>query len=247
MIITEEQKIESKAFYKEALTILNETGIDFMIGGAFAIFHYTGLYRDTKDLDVFCKAEDYQKILKHFSERQYRIEHTDARWLAKVFKNDYFIDIIFDSPNNICRVDDSWLQHAPIGSLEGIPVKILPAEELVWCKLYVQNRERYDGADVNHIFLKYDGAFNWERLFSKMNKHWHLLLAQLLSFQFVYPADYQRVVPKWLFDELIKRAQSQYELPPSVERICLGPVIDQTQYEADIKLWGYRSYTMKSV
>src|SRR5215217_7903976 len=154
MIVTEEQKKESYAFYKEALQLLNQTGTNYMLGGAFAMFEYTGIYRDTKDLDVFCKSSEYPKILKFFQEKGYRVENYDVRWLAKIYKGEYFIDVIFDTVNNICRVDDTWYERATSCNFCDTPVKLIPAEELIWCKLYVQNRERYDGADVNHIILK---------------------------------------------------------------------------------------------
>jgi hypothetical protein len=246
MIVTEEQRKEAQAFYREALELLKESGANYMLGGAFAMFHYTGIYRDTKDLDVFCKSTEFPKILKYFGDKGYRTELTDVRWLAKVFKGDYFIDIIFDTVNNICRVDDTWYEHSVPAEFAGTPVKMIPAEELIWCKLYVQNRERFDGADVNHIILKWGKKLDWTRVLFRMDQHWHLLLAQILMFQFVYPADYRELIPKWLFDELVSRANMQYDLPPSLEKVCRGPVIDQTQYATDIKDWDYKVSTIKT-
>jgi hypothetical protein len=247
MIITAEQKKEAHAYYREALELLHESGADFMLGGAFATFHYTGVYRDTKDIDVFCKSTEYPKILKHFAEKGYHTELTDVRWLAKVFKGDYFMDVIFDSVNHICTVDDSWYEHAPMGEFDGIPVKMVPAEELIWCKTYVQNRERFDGADINHMFLRYGKQLNWERLMKRLDHHWHLFLAKIINFQFVYPSDYREILPKWVFDELMKRAYEQYDLPSSIERVCRGPLIDNTQYSIDIKEWNYKTVTIKTV
>jgi len=246
MIVTEEQKKEAHAFYREALDLLEESGAQFMLGGAFAMFHYSGIYRDTKDLDVFCKSTEFPKILKFFGEKGYRTELTDVRWLAKVFKGEYFIDIIFDTVNNICRVDETWYERSIACEFVGKQVRMIPPEELIWCKLYVQNRERFDGADINHIMLKYGQKLNWKHLLFRMDQHWHLLLAQILMFQFVYPADYHDIIPKWLFDELINRANEQYEIPASLEKVCRGPVIDQTQYCTDIKEWNYKVSTIKT-
>ena len=247
MIVTEEEKIEAFVFYRESLELLHETGVDFMLGGAFATFHYTGLYRDTKDLDIFCKPADYPHILKFFGARGYKTELTDVRWLAKIFKGEYFIDIIFNSVNNICTVDDSWLDHASKGEFAGAQVKFISAEDLIWCKAFVQNRERYDGADINHVILKYGDKLNWKRLMTRLDPHWHLLLAHLILFQFVYPSDFHERIPRWVFDELMDRAHGQYELPSAVERVCRGPVIDNTQYSVDVKEWNYKSYTIKTV
>ncbi len=244
MITTEEQKEEARAFYAEALNLLHGSGADFMLGGAFATFKYTGIYRDTKDLDVFCKSVDYPKILKHFEQHGYKVSVHDVRWIAKVFKGEYFIDLIFDSVNNICTVDETWYEHATEGEFAGVNVKFIPAEELIWCKTYVQNRERFDGADVNHVMLKYGKQLDWKRLLHRLDRHWHLLLAELLVFQFVYPTDYQEIIPKWLFDELMQRAHMQYELPGAVVKVCRGPMIDNTQYAVDIREWDYKSYTI---
>jgi predicted nucleotidyltransferase len=247
MIVTEEQRKEAHAFYKEALELLEESGAEFMLGGAFCMFEYTGIYRDTKDLDIFCKPSEFPKILKFFGDKGYQTELTDVRWLAKVFKGEYFIDIIFDTVNNICRVDDTWLQHAPEMEFVGCKVKMLPAEELIFCKLYVQNRERFDGADVNHVLLKQGKNLDWKRLMRRMDPHWHILLAQLIMFQFVYPSDFHDIIPRWVFDELMKRAQEQYDIPSAVEKVCRGPIIDQTQYQVDIKDWDYKVVTIKTV
>ncbi len=247
MIFTEEQKKEAHAFYQEALIGLRESGAEFLLGGAFALFHHTGIYRDTKDLDIFCRSTDYPKILKHFAAKGYRTELTDVRWLAKAFRGDYYIDIIFDTVNNICTVDDSWFEHAAHGEFAETPVMFLPAEELLWCKIYVQNRERFDGADVNHLILKAGKNMDWKRVLKRVDIHWHLLLAQILMFQFVYPADYREIIPKWLVDELLSRTQEQYEVPSPIEQVCRGPIIDQSGYEIDIREWGYKIQTMRSI
>src|SRR5690606_26128576 len=235
MLTTEKEKRESTEFYKEALEMLNASGCQYMLGGAFAMFQYTGIFRDTKDLDIFCKSSEYPKILKYFASQGYKTELTDVRWLAKIFHGEYFIDIIFDTVSNICTVDDSWYERASTGYFADVPVKFIPVEELIWCKIYVQNRERNDNADINHILLKYGRNVDWNQLLFRLDTHWHLLLAQILIFQFVYPADFHEIIPKWLFDELMKRANEQYELPPPLEKVCRGPLIDQTQYQVDIK------------
>lgn len=247
MIVTEEQRREAHAFYKQALDYLEESGIRYMLGGGFAMFHYTGIYRDTKDLDIFCKASEYPAILKFFLEKGFHTEVYDVRWLAKIHHGDYFIDVIFDTVNNICRVDDSWYERATETEFLEHTVKMIPAEELLWCKIYVQNRERYDGADVNHIILRYGKQINWQHLLFRMDPHWHLLLMAILQFQFVYPSDYREIIPQWLFDELMRRAHEQYELPPPMEKVCRGPIIDQTQYAVDIRDWDYKVCTIKTV
>lgn len=247
MLKVVEPRTEAVAFYKASLELLKETNTPFLMGGGFAFYHYTGIARDIKDMDIFCKPSEYATILKLFADHGYETQMYDVRWLAKVHRDDHYIDIIFSTVNNICLVDDAWYEHAPEATVYGVPVKIIPAEELIWCKLYVQNRERFDGSDINHIILKYGKTLNWKRLLSRIDPHWHLLLMQLLQFQFVYPSEYRDIIPEWLFQELMKRAQEQYELPAPFEKVCRGPIIDNTQYEIDIKEWNYKNSTITTI
>lgn len=246
MIQEDELQTAAHNFFAEALRLLSESEIPFLVGGGLALRQYTGIIRDLKDLDLFCKAGDYSRILKFFADHGFATELTDVRWLAKVYKNNYYIDIIFNTVNNICTVDDTWFDHAVVGEAYGVPVKFIPAEELLWCKVYVQNRERYDGADVNHIIVKHGHLLDWNRIWTRLEQHWHLLLAQVLLFQFVYPTE-RDIIPKWLFDTLIEKAKGQFDLPLPVEKVCLGPIIDQTQYRTDIVDAEYKVITIKTV
>ncbi len=236
----------AEAFYREVLQLLNESKIPFMLGGGFALRHYTGIHRDIKDLDLFCKGGDYTRILMFFAEHGFQTELTDVRWLAKIVKGDHFVDLIFNTVNNICTVDDVWFEHSVESELFGMPVRLIPVEEMIWCKIYVQNRERYDGSDVNHAILMQGRTLDWKRLWARIEQHWHLLFAQVLSFQFVYPTE-RDIIPMWLYDQLLDLAKGQYNLPTPVEKVCLGPIIDQTQYGVDVKEWGYKVTTMRTV
>jgi len=247
MTDTENAETQAHAFYREMLTQLHATGEPFLVGGGFAFCSYTGIKRDTKDLDIFCKAGQCPHLLQAFQRLGYQTEQTDIRWLAKVFKGNRFMDIIFDSPNNICQVDDTWYEHSKPAEFMGIEVRLIPVEELIWCKTYVQNRERFDGADINHLLLRQGKNIDWDRLLARLDRHWHLLLAELLVFQFVYPSEFRDIIPRELVDRLIERFGQQYEIPGSIEKICRGPLIDQTQYAADILEWRYKVTTMKSV
>jgi hypothetical protein len=129
----------------------------------------------------------------------------------------------------------------------GHKVKFIPAEELFWCKVYVQNRERYDGADINHLLVKYGKEMDWKWILKRMDPHWHLLLSAIILFQFCYPSDYRDIIPQGLFDELMERARQQYDMPAPWEKVCRGPIIDQTQYAIDVKEWDYKATTIKTV
>ena len=229
----------AEEFYVASLELLDASGVPFLIGGAYAMREYADIYRDTKDLDVFCRPGDYQRILQVLVEAGYCPEITDANWLAKARLGDHYVDIIFNSANAICVVDDSWFEHAPTVELFERQVKLVPAEEVLWSKAYVQDRDRSDGADVLHIIRKHGSKLDWQRLMRRMDVHWELLFAHILNFRFVYPSE-RDTVPQWLVDELTSRLAQQRTLPVPQERICRGPLLSRTQYEVDITEWGYR-------
>ncbi len=237
---------EHHDFYHEILQLLTDNQFKFLIGGGAALQKYTSINRDSKDLDLFSTNNEFHSIIRFFKEKGFETEYTDVRWLAKVFKGEAFIDLIFNTVNNLCPVDDSWFEYAVPGKLMDVPVQYIAPEELIWCKIYIHNRERYDAADINHIILKQGHQLDWERIFKRLDQHWHLLLGQFINFFFVYPSE-RDIIPRWLFEKLLKRAQSQYDLPTSVEKVCLGPIIDQTQYSIDIKKWDFKTFTIKTV
>jgi hypothetical protein len=77
----------------------------------------------------------------------YRTEVSFPHWLAKAFGDDGFVDVIFSSGNSVAEVDEEWFTHASQDEILGVPVSLCPAEEMIWHKGYVQERERFDGAD----------------------------------------------------------------------------------------------------
>ena len=138
----------SRLFYREAMEVLNRAGVPFLVGGAFAFIHQAGIDKSTKDLDIFARPSDVQRLLEACAAAGYETELVFSHWLAKIRSPEGFIDVIFSSGNGIAAVDDGWFEHATDGEVLAVPVKIAPAEETVWSKAFVMERERFDGADV---------------------------------------------------------------------------------------------------
>lgn len=236
-----------QAFYIEILDHMHSTRVPFLVGGGLAISFYTGIPRATKDLDIYVEARDYPKLLGFFEENGFGIEVHDVRWIAKIRKEDMYVDVIFNSVNSICRVDKVWFERAVPGELFERQVRFLSPEELLWSKAYVRNRERYDGADICHLILKKGENMDWHHVLDRLDPHWHLLLIDVLLFQFIYPGNFMTCIPKWLFEELMGRASDQYKLPAPHEMVCRGPLIDSTQYAIDVREWNYKALTIMTV
>jgi len=236
------QKKDSSEYYANSLKLLTKSQIPFLIGGAYAVKKFSGTDRVTNDLDIFCKTSDYPKILQLFREQGHNIEITDARWLAKIPEKEHPIDIIFNQVNEITPVDDTWFENAPIVNLFGVDVRLIPPEELIWIKSYVQNRSRFDGADICHIILTNGKNLDWKRLLTRMESDWEILLAHIINFRFIYPSD-RNIVPKWVMDELLSRIKIQLEVPNPKDKICRGSLLSRSEYNIDIKEWGFKDIT----
>lgn len=226
-------------FYARAIDTLTGSGAPYLVGGAYAMQTYADVMRETKDLDIFAKAGDYPRLLQSLSDGGFDVEITDATWLAKAFENDYYVDIIFGSANGVSTVDDTWLEHAFAAEVVGRPVHLISVEDQIWQKCFVQDRFRYDGADVAHIIRKWGARITWPRLLDRMEAHWELLFAHILQFRYIYPAE-RATIPSWLLDELQSRLNAQNSIPVPSEAICRGPLLSKTQYLVDIQEWGYR-------
>src|SRR5262245_27675728 len=102
-----------------AIEVLTSAGIPFLVGGAYAYFQYTGIYRDTKDLDLFLTRADAERALEVLGRDGWRSERTFDWWLFKAFKGEWYVDLIFNSGNGVAEVDRSWFRNAPWGTVMG--------------------------------------------------------------------------------------------------------------------------------
>lgn len=225
-------------FYKDSLTVLVESKIPFLVAGTFAINCYTGINRATKDLDIFCKAGDFPRILLHFKSHGFETEIEDERWLAKVRRGDSFFDVIFGSAAAVVTVSDVWFQESHLAELYGIPVPLTPPTELIWSKALLQNRHRYDGADIAHLILRQSDRIDWKRLLMHMEQYWEVLLIHVLNFCFIYPSERENV-PRWLLDELLLRAKEHADLPLPQIKVCRGRLFSPEDYRVDVMEWGF--------
>ena len=229
----------ANAFYRDTLALLSDAEIPFLVGGAFAFAHYTGISRDTKDFDLFLLERDAQRALGVLARGGYRTELTFPHWLGKAFHGDHFVDIIFDSGNGAAPVDEKWFEHAVAGHVLDVPAMLVPPEEMLWQKSLIQERERFDGADVAHLLRACADHLDWDRLLRRFGEQWRVLLAHLVLFGFIYPGERTRI-PSDIVRRLMARLELELEHPSAEQRLCRGTILSRAQYLVDIDEWGYQ-------
>src|SRR5262249_35122764 len=132
----------------------------------------------------------------------------------------------------------AWFTHAVAGAVFGVPMQLCPAEEMLWSKAYIMERERYDGGDIVHLLRACGASLDWPRLLQRFGPHWRVLLCYLFLFGFIYPAEQPRL-PAWVLQELLQRLQDELHASPTLEHVCQGTLLSRAQYRVDIAEWGY--------
>src|SRR5215469_9949933 len=142
---------DQQALFREVLTSFEESGLPYAVAGAFALQKHTGIFRSTKDLDIFMSPLAARSALRNLKQAGFQCDVCDPIWLAKVHRDGYFVDLITGMSNGVITVDQSWMDRAEPSMVLGVRSRVLAAEELLASKLFVTRRERFDGADIAHI------------------------------------------------------------------------------------------------
>lgn len=230
---------ETADFYREAVAALEAAGVPVLVGGAYAYARYTGIVRHTKDFDVFIRPGDIDRALEAMARKGWKTDRTFPHWLGKAYHGDDFVDLIFSSGNGVAEVDDLWFEHAVDETVLGRPMRLVPAEEMIWSKSFIMERERYDGADVAHMIHSRAAELDWDRLVRRFEPHggWRVLLAHLVLFGYIYPGDAQ-LIPNRILTALTGRL-SEDARSAEDEQACRGPILSRSQYLVDTLRWGY--------
>ncbi|MBW3596519.1 MAG: nucleotidyltransferase family protein [Planctomycetes bacterium] len=231
-------KGELGRFYRDALDCLQQAGFRFLICGGYAFEFYTGIQRRTKDIDLFVLPQDVRGILDALQGAGYRSEVSEPNWISKVYSGQDFIDIIHNSGNGLCPVDESWFAHGEDANVLDLTVQIAPVEEMVWQKCFIMVRHRFDGADVAHLIHARGDRLDWGRLVDRFGDHWPVLLSHLILFEYIYPSQ-KSLIPRELIEELLDRQLAASRAAPDDAAVCRGTLLSNFDFQADVREWEY--------
>lgn len=215
----------AKAF-RQALHALNNSGVPYVVGGAFAMHHYSGVWRNTNDLDIYLERRCVPSAVHALTRAGFR-DHgemavDDRHWIYHAVKNETFIDLIWQPPNRLRPVDSSFYAEGEDGALLEVPVCFMPPEELIWAKIFTMNRHRCDWPDIFHIVRAMRDRLDWQHLIDNMDEHWPVLLSFVVLFDWVYPGE-SDAIPDTVRNQLIERKQAH---PPSPQEPTREAILD---------------------
>ncbi len=221
------------------IELMERNLIPFAVSGAFALHRHTGIWRDTKDLDLFLPAAEVAPALCLLRSDGFLTDVPDPVWLAKARRGEYFVDLITGMSNGVVRVDHSWISRARHAQIFGVSARVLAPEELIASKVFVTRRERFDGADICHVIYGTRGRFDWERLLDLLGEHWQMLYWYLVLYHYIYPAD-SGCVPGEIWEELQQRFKVELAHPNAAIGFR-GSLIDEYMFNIDVTEWGMRN------
>lgn len=177
--------------YREALAAAREAQVPFLIGGGFSLAFYTGRWRNTKDIDLYVLPSQREALIQsltsagfvdYFEQRAY-----DRGWIYRSFRDGVIVDVIWSMANRRAEVDEVWIERASRVTLREESFHILPAEELLWAKLYVMQRDHSDWPDLLNLIYAVGPNLDWDHVITRLGKDTGLLKGLLEVFTWVAP------------------------------------------------------------
>ena len=194
--------------FRRALEALNRSNVPYVVGGAFALYRYTGIWRNTHDLDIYLERKNVPVAVDALLRAGFRdygeMAAGDREWIYHATKSRVLIDVIWQPPNHLSPVDESFYARSRQGTFLGVPVRFMPPDELMWAKIFTMNRHRCDWPDVFDLVRACPKTLDWQYLVRKLGEHWPVLLSFVILFDWTYPSEKQ-CIPQEIREELMNR------------------------------------------
>ena len=232
MIVSE----PTKQIYQLALRALRVARVRFVVGGAWAVEHYVPLGRATLDLDLMIEPSMTDPAIQALVQHGGRLIGRDIMQV-RIDVSGAEIDLVHHIAQGEYAIDATWWQHAVPARLFDVATLVASPADLIWSKVFIASRHRFDGADIVHLIRGAHQTIDWGRLAQHLRPYPQLLLAYLNLFEFCYPGE-RNAIPDWLWDSLLPELQSS-ELPGG-PRVCRGPLLDSTSFIFDGIARGYQ-------
>jgi hypothetical protein len=102
--------------------------------------------------------------------------------------------------NHRAQIDDLWLS-GPEVEIRGRRIRTLPAEAMLWDKLYIMQRDRCDWPDVMNLLYSAGPDIDWEYLVCRVGDDAALLAGALSVFRWISPGR-AAALPGWIWTRL---------------------------------------------
>jgi len=191
--------------YDEVMRAARARGVRFAVGGGLATSFYTGLWRPTKDIDLYVLPQEREALVdatRQAGMRDYYDEQPyDRKWIHRAVREGAIVDVIWALANGYGSVDESWLRAGPMASAHRMRFALLAPEELLVTKLHVLQRDRCDWPDLLNLLYASGPSMDWERVLAHFAEEERLLGSLVLLFTWLAPGRAAQC-PAWLWERL---------------------------------------------
>lgn len=180
-------------------------GLPVALAGGMAFAAHTGHYRHTKDSDLILLPRDRQAMVDIATETglvdYYDREEYDRSWIYRATTGGVIVDLIWEMANHRAPVDEAWLTRGPLIDIHGTRIRLIGAEELIWAKMYIVQRDRCDWPDVVKLLEVLGPRLDWDYLLQRVGEDMALLGAAVSLFGWLCPVR-ARELPPWIWSWL---------------------------------------------
>jgi hypothetical protein len=195
---------EQWSVYRGVMTEASHRGIPFAVGGGLAATTYAGLWRNTKDIDLYILPSDRERMVQLIFDLGLQDYYDkiayDRKWIFRSYRADTIVDLMWGMANQRAWVDEDWLRGPEVNA-DGVRFRLLPPEQALWTKLYVLQRDRCDWPDAFNLLSGVGSELDWKLLFHLLGTDAPLLAALLCAYVWLSP-DGARQLPNWIWTEL---------------------------------------------
>jgi predicted nucleotidyltransferase len=159
---------DDAAFVDVLRTVVAALGdMPFGVLGGVASAAY-GRPRWTKDIDVFCRADDANRVLDILERHEFDVELTNPTWIYKAWRHGVLVDVIFKVKSEV-YFDNAMLERIRRVEFEGVEVPILAPEDIVVTKAIAGDEESpwhwYDALGIIAV-----NELDWDYLLERARK-----------------------------------------------------------------------------
>lgn len=217
----------STVSFRAALTAMNEFNIPYVIGGAFAIYSYSGVWRNTNDLDLYIERRYLSRAAEILASQGFKdrgeMAAGDREWIYHAVNDGTVVDLIWQPPNHMGTIDESFYASGIDGRFLDVPTRYMAAADLIWTKIFIMNRQRCDWPDIFHVVRSSPASVDWTSLMHRVSNHWPVLLSFIVLFDWVYPNEAQSIPQDVRSDLLNRKRETPVTADLGIQEYLLDP------------------------
>jgi predicted nucleotidyltransferase len=127
------------AVLRDTVRAFESAGVPYVLIGGLAST-VLGRARTTEDIDLLVFEADAKRALEALARAGFDTDETNPEWIYKATRDGIEIDLIFWLKGDV-YLDDEMLSRAHDGDVDGVPVKVVPPEDLIVIKAAVHDEQ----------------------------------------------------------------------------------------------------------